>query len=135
MDVEPGFEQVTVRCRLGVRTRGVQMGPPLVPAIDALPEAIARLVSAFDPIRIVMFGSNARGDARADSDLDLLVVLGSMENKREVAVSMIRALRGIPAVIEAIPTDLAEIERRGNMPGDVLRAALREGKVVYERSV
>jgi hypothetical protein len=32
-----------------------------------------------------------------------------------------------------IPTDPAEIERRGQMPGDVLRAALREGKVVYER--
>jgi predicted nucleotidyltransferase len=111
------------------------MGPLLVPAIDALPEAIARLVSAFDPIRIVMFGSNARGDAREDSDLDLLVVLGSMENKRDAAVSMMRALRGIPAVIEVIPTDPAEIELRGSIPGDALRSALREGKVVYERSV
>jgi predicted nucleotidyltransferase len=111
------------------------LGPVLVPAINALPEAIARLVDAFHPVRIVMFGSNARGDARADSDLDLLVVLPAMENKRDAAVAMIRVLRGIPAIIEAIPTDLAEIDRRGGMPGDVLRAALREGKVVYERAL
>jgi predicted nucleotidyltransferase len=107
--------------------------PALVPAIDRLQEAIDRLVAGFDPLRIVMFGSYARGDARVDSDLDLLVVLPTMADKRGAAVAMLRALRGIPADIEVIPTDPDEIRRRGDMPGDVLRSALREGRVVYER--
>ncbi|PKQ29291.1 MAG: nucleotidyltransferase domain-containing protein [Actinobacteria bacterium HGW-Actinobacteria-10] len=110
------------------------MGPVLTPAIDALPDAMDRLIAAFDPIRIVMFGSHARGDARPDSDLDLLVVVPRMPDKRELAAAMLRSLRGIPANIEVIPTDPAEIARRGDMPGDVLRAALREGRTVYERS-
>lgn len=112
---------------------GAGVRPALVPAIDKLQEAIDRLVAAFHPLRIIMFGSYARGEARPDSDLDLLVVLPSLDNKREAAVAMLKALRGIPAAIEVIPTDPGEIERRGQMPGDVLRSALREGKVVYER--
>lgn len=109
------------------------MGPVLVSAIECLQEAIDRLVEEFDPLRIIMFGSHARGEAQRDRDLDLLVVLPVMGDKRAVAAAMIRALRGIPAAIEAIPTDTVEIGRRGRMPGDVLRSALREGRVVYER--
>ena len=82
------------------------MGPVLAPAIDKLPEAIARLVEGFDPLRIVLFGSQARGEALPGSDLDLL---------------------------DVVPTDPDEIGRRGDTPGDVLRSALREGKTVYER--
>ncbi|MHB8869955.1 MAG: hypothetical protein ACYC6T_09940 [Thermoleophilia bacterium] len=56
-----------------------------------------------------------------------------MTDKRAAAAAMLRALRGIPAAIEVIPTSQAEIQRRGDLPGDVLRSALRDGKVVYER--
>jgi len=108
------------------------MRAALVPAIEKLQDAIDRLVTGFHPLRIIMFGSYARGDACEDSDLDLLVVLPSMANKREAAIAMRNALGGILADIEVIPTDPTEIERRGDLPGDVLRSALREGKVVYE---
>lgn len=40
----------------------------------------------------------------------------------------------VDAAVDPISTDLDEIERRGDMPGDVLRAALRDGVVVYERA-
>ena len=35
-------------------------------------EIIRKIVEAFQPRRIVMFGSRARGDTRPDSDLDLM---------------------------------------------------------------
>ncbi|WP_442577687.1 nucleotidyltransferase domain-containing protein [Mesorhizobium sp. ASY16-5R] len=41
---------------------------------DALAELVDRLVAALDPQMIWLFGSRARGDARQDSDFDLLVV-------------------------------------------------------------
>jgi predicted nucleotidyltransferase len=41
---------------------------------DTIRQAVATLVAAANPQRIVLFGSHARGDAGPDSDLDFLVV-------------------------------------------------------------
>ena len=54
-------------------------------------------------------------------------------DKRQTPVGMTKALRGLRAAIDVVPTDPDEIARRGETPGDVLRSALREGKTVYER--
>ncbi len=99
-----------------------------------LEDVIGRLVSQFDPVRIVLFGSRARGDAMPGSDIDLLVVLPRMEHKMHALAAMLDALEGIPVSVDPIPTDLAEIERRGHLAGDILLPALREGRVVYERA-
>ncbi len=95
-----------------------------------LPEVIDRITCKFNPVRIILFGSWARGDARPDSDLDLLVEL---EHKRRAAIEIMRALNGLPISKHVVVTTLAEIKERGNMIGDILRPALREGKVIYER--
>ena len=41
-----------------------------------------RIVEQFDPLKIILFGSHARGDATADSDIDLLVVFPALDSKR-----------------------------------------------------
>ncbi len=92
-----------------------------------------RIVQTFDPIRVVLFGSRARGDEHAGSDVDLLVVLPKVENKRETAIAIRRLLRDVPIAKDIIVTSPQEIARRGNLVGSVLRPALREGRVLYER--
>jgi predicted nucleotidyltransferase len=87
----------------------------------------------FEPIRIILFGSYARGDATSDSDIDLLIVLPHVANKRTAAIEIRRALADLPVSKDIIVTTPDEIARRGDLVGDVLRPALREGKVVYER--
>lgn len=42
---------------------------------DAIAEIARRLVEFYNPVRIYLFGSEARGDAGPDSDLDFLVVV------------------------------------------------------------
>jgi predicted nucleotidyltransferase len=37
-------------------------------------EMTRRIVERFDPLQVILFGSHARGEAHADSDVDLLVV-------------------------------------------------------------
>jgi predicted nucleotidyltransferase len=105
----------------------------LVTQPECLPEAVRRIARQFDPLRIILFGSWARGEARPDSDIDLLVVLPHVENKRQVTVRIGNALSDLPASKDIVVTTPEEIAARGNIIGDVLRPALREGKVVYER--
>ncbi len=109
------------------------MSESLVTQPECLPEAVRRIARQFDPLRIILFGSWARGDARPDSDLDLLVVLPRVDNKRHAAVEILRALNGLPLSKDVVVTTPEEIATRGNVIGDVLRPALREGKVIYER--
>ena len=97
-------------------------------------EATNRLVSAFRPVRVVVFGSYARGDARPGSDMDLLVVLPEVENKREAAIAMRRVLSDLSVPHDVHVTTPEEIERRGWIVGTLLREALRDGQTVYERS-
>ncbi len=99
-----------------------------------LPTVVERVVERFDPLKVILFGSLARGEANYDSDVDLLVVFEhvELENKRELAVDISRAIVGVP--VDVIVTDVGEIECQGHIVGTVLRPALREGRVVYERS-
>jgi predicted nucleotidyltransferase len=54
----------------------------------AWPDFMSKIVEVFDPIQIIVFGSQARGDAAPDSDLDLLVIFGDLENRRERRVEL-----------------------------------------------
>ena len=97
-----------------------------------LPEVVDRIARKFDPVRIILFGSWARGEAREDSDVDLLVVLPKVEHKRRAAIEILRALNGLPISKDVIVSTPEEIKTRGTVAGNILRPALEEGKVIYE---
>ncbi len=110
------------------------MSISLVSQSEYLPEVVRRIVRRFDPLQVILFGSWARGDARPDSDLDLLIVLAQAEDKRKIAVRIGNELSDLPISKDIVVTTPEEIAARGDQIGLVLRPALREGKVVYERS-
>lgn len=107
---------------------------PLSSSKDLLPVIVDRIVRSFDPLRIILFGSHARGEARSGSDLDILVVLGEVKNKREAVVKIGNELSDLPVSKDIVVTTPEEISRRGEVIGLVLRPALREGRVIYERA-
>ena len=98
---------------------------------DWIPILVERIVRDFQPLQIILFGSQARGEARPDSDTDLLVVLAAVADKRRAAVEIMRILRDLPVGVDVIVTTPGEIARRGQVVGTVLRPALREGKVLH----
>ena len=95
---------------------------------------VERIVDQFAPDRIVLFGSRARGDAREWSDVDLLVVMPNGTDRREAAVEIGVSVGDLPVSKDIIVTTPVHIEQRGHVIGTVLRPALREGKVLFERA-
>lgn len=100
---------------------------------DNIDEMVRRIVKQFDPERIILFGSHARGDAGPDSDVDLLVVIPVSGSKREKAIEIGVALHNIPVPIDIIITRPEEFAWRKEIVGTIERPAVREGKVLYAR--
>ena len=97
--------------------------------------AVAQLiVKRFDPEQIILFGSYARGDAGAHSDVDLLVVLRADRGwprygnpiRRTIAERFVLPVD----VVVCSPEDLAE---QRDDPYSLVHKALEEGKVLYEQ--
>jgi predicted nucleotidyltransferase len=95
---------------------------------------IRRIVEKFDPEKIILFGSYARGEGGPDSDADLLVVMRYSGSRREKATEIDLALWGIDLAADVLVFSPEEIEKYRNIVGTIIRPALKEGKVVYERA-
>ncbi len=97
-----------------------------------LTEMVRRLVAAFRPEKIYLFGSRARGDHRHDSDYDLLVVLASSElppHKRDQMAY--RQLKGIGAAKDVLVWTRDEFDARTEVVTSLPATVLREGKQLY----
>ena len=104
-------------------------------AQEKIQEMVRRIVVGFDPDKIILFGSFARGTADRDSDVDLLVIKAMAGSRRQERLAIRQALRGIGLAKDIVLASPEEMTRYGNCPGSLLRPALREGKVLYERPV
>jgi uncharacterized protein len=93
--------------------------------------AIERMVAAVRPLRILAFGSRARGDAAPESDLDLLVVLPKGSPEAGVSSAIQDALQGLLLCIDVIVIEEARFERLRGALNTLYREADREGVELY----
>ena len=101
----------------------------------AVPAAVAEIVRAVDPVRVILFGSVARGEEGPESDLDFLVVLDSLDPTRKTRLmAQIRRAIGAAVAADVFVTDSVECDRRKDVLGSMHYWPLREGEVVYERA-
>ncbi len=97
-------------------------------------EAIARLAEAAQPIKIILFGSYARGEARENSDLDFLVVQREVKSRRREMVRLHDVLRPMHIPVDVLVISEALFTEWADTPGTVLYRAQHEGRLVYEVS-
>ncbi len=100
---------------------------------DAVAKLTQRIVERFQPQRLILFGSRARGEARDDSDFDLLIVSPSEEPRWQRTVPVYRALAGLGISKEIVWWTPDEIAEWHGVKAHFINTALREGKVLYEK--
>jgi predicted nucleotidyltransferase len=95
---------------------------------------VRRIVAQFHPERVILFGSQARGEAGPDSDVDLLVVMPvKVSRRRQKQVDIRVALHDIPVPKDIIVTSPEDFAWRKEVVGTIEHPAAREGKVLYAR--
>jgi uncharacterized protein len=99
---------------------------------DPVSVAVQRMVEKAHLLRVIMFGSRARGGMRADSDLDLLVILSEVRDGHGEMVRLRRAVGRILIPVDVLAFSADDVREWGGVPGTVLYPSLREGRVLYD---
>ena len=93
---------------------------------------LRRLVEAYQPEAVYLFGSQARGEADPDSDYDLLVVVpaDAPEARRRPHLA-VQALRGVGVPVDAVIMTRPAFDLRSHVINSLPEAALHEGRLLY----
>ncbi|MGH3025999.1 MAG: nucleotidyltransferase domain-containing protein [Gaiellaceae bacterium] len=100
-----------------------------------VPQIVEQIVAEIEPTRVLLFGSVARGDDGPDSDIDLMVVLPSLDyaRRKDLEARLYGVVRAV-APIQIFVTDERESRRRRDVVGSMHYWPLREGRIVYDRA-
>ncbi len=100
---------------------------------EELQLVVRAIIDHCAPLRVVLFGSAARGDMREDSDLDLMIVVPEGADTKALGKSLYRMMRvvDVRTPVDFVVVTPLVLERHEHTLGFVYREALREGYDVY----
>ena len=97
-----------------------------------LSEIVEILKQASQPRTIILFGSQSTGSAQADSDIDLLVIETTVQNRMQEMVRLLRLLSPLRLPLDVLVIQEDDFLRRSQVSGNVYYEASRTGKVLYD---
>jgi predicted nucleotidyltransferase len=94
-------------------------------------ELVGRIVDAIHPERIILFGSAARGEMTADSDIDVLVVVPDGVHRRKAAGYLRHRMIGFCYPVDIQVATPSLLQRHRDTIGLIYRTVLSEGRDIY----
>ena len=95
---------------------------------------ILRIVELSKPEKIILFGSQANGTNSINSDIDLLVLIEGIENKRQMAQTLYKELIPFKVAIDLIIETPENYMKYKNEKSFIYFQIAKTGKVVYEKN-
>lgn len=103
-------------------------------ALSSVIELSERIAQAYDPERIILFGSYAYGEPREYSDVDLLLIMPFEGDAFAKSLSILHRLDP-PFSVDLLLRRPQDAARRYKQCDPLIREAFDRGKVLYERNV
>lgn len=98
---------------------------------EIVEELTGRIVNAVRPLRIILFGSAARGEMGPDSDIDVMVVMPDGTHRLDTVRYLYKQLSGFGFPVDIVVTTPTVLERHRDNIGLIYRTVLTEGKEIY----
>jgi predicted nucleotidyltransferase len=95
-------------------------------------QIINKVLQVVTPDKIILFGSQSRGDAKEDSDYDILIIKDSIEDHRTMLRNLYKQMIGIEAGVDIILKTSDDLEKSKQRFVSVTKEALNEGIIIYE---
>jgi len=105
---------------------------PLTKDTETVKRLTELLIEAVKPNRIIMFGSQVRGEAGEDSDFDVMVVQEAVPDRVGEMVRLNRLLRSFDLPVDLLVVSAEKFNYWCDTPGNVYFEAATEGQVLYE---
>jgi len=103
-----------------------------MPANSKVIESLVQsIVEAVHPLKIILFGSYARGETNPDRDIDVLVVMPEGVHCRRTAQLLYRQIRGLGVPFDMLAATPDDLEKHKDNIGLIHQAVPQEGKEIY----
>lgn len=101
---------------------------------DKISEIVVKIASEYNPERIILFGSYAKGDPDENSDLDLFIIKETALPRPERIIQVRKMLYGARIPIDLIVFTPKEIEESKDNIFSFVHEVLNTGKTLYEQA-
>jgi predicted nucleotidyltransferase len=102
--------------------------------LPIMEQIVALITGRVSPERIVLFGSYARGENKANSDIDILIIMKNLENERKITGLLYKELlnnHNISTPIDFLAIDYDKYNKLKDKIGYIYKTIEHEGQMLY----
>ncbi len=101
---------------------------------ELIEEIKDKIVSSISPDKIILFGSQATGEAKKESDIDLVIIWDTAESQHRRNLIVRRLFPGRNFSLDVFVFTPKEERELRDIRGTILYTAFKNGKIIYEKS-